>query len=62
MTPAQELARDWIAVSPHLIDVLDWHRRLCGGCDGLRHCPEYHEIIAEYGAGVYGIAVFSPPA
>ena len=50
----------WIAAAPPLIEVLDWHERLCGACRPLRSCPERAEIIAEYGAGEYGIAVFFP--
>lgn len=53
-------AAAWIAASPHLIDVLDWHKGLCGTCGPDRRCGEYHEIIAEYGAGENGTAVFWP--
>ncbi len=66
MTPAEAAAaaraeaQAWIAASPHLIDVLEWHQGLCGACGGLRHCPEYGEIITEYGAGTYGTSVFTP--
>jgi hypothetical protein len=66
MTPAEAAkqaaaqAAAWIAASPHLIDVLDWHQRLCGTCGPGRGCGEYREIIAEYGAGEHGAAVFWP--
>jgi hypothetical protein len=56
---AAEVAR-WVAMSPHLSDVLDWHRSLCSVCGPFRPCAEYDEIISEYGAGAYGISVFYP--
>lgn len=63
MTPAAEAsaaAAAWIAVSPHLIDVLTWHEGLCGTCGWARKCGEYQEILSEYGAGEYGTSVFYP--
>jgi hypothetical protein len=54
------VASAWIAASPNLLEVLDWHRGLCGACQPGRHCAEYGEIIAEYGAGPFGTAVFWP--
>lgn len=59
MSEAAAEASAWIAASPNLIDVLGWHRRLCG-CGPGEHCAEYAEIIAEYGAGPAGSAVFWP--
>jgi hypothetical protein len=53
-------ASAWIAASPNMIVVLDWHRGLCGTCGVGRLCAEYREILAEYGAGEYGATVFSP--
>jgi hypothetical protein len=66
MTPGDTAAeaaaqvQAWVNESPHLIDVLDWHQRLCGACSGLRHCLEWGEILSEYGAGPHGTAVFWP--
>lgn len=54
---ADALASAWIAESPCIIDVLDWHKGL-HGCDP--GCAERMEIVAEYGAGPYGSSVFFP--
>lgn len=59
---ARAAASAWIAASPNLIDVLTWHQQQCGACGTARKCGEYHEILAEYGAGQYGAAVFYPAA
>ena len=63
MTPAAEasaIASAWIAASPHILDVLDWHKGLCETCSTGGRCAERAEIIDEYGAGPYGAAVFWP--
>lgn len=58
---ARAIASEWIAVSPDLIEVLDWHTDLCGTCrPGGGKCAEFREIISEYGAGETGAAVFFP--
>jgi hypothetical protein len=59
---AAAIASAWIARSPSLLDVLAWHRGLCEACTPSRSCGERGEIIAEYGAGPYGSAVFYPAA
>jgi hypothetical protein len=41
--------------------VLGWHTGLCGTCrPGGGKCPEFREIVDEYGAGEYGASVFFP--
>lgn len=50
----------WLAAAPPLPGILSWHRGLCGACGPEWLCDEYREIIAEYGAGPYGAAVFWP--
>lgn len=57
---ASAAASAWIAVSPNLLDVLAWHQDLCPACGPGGKCAEYREIVDEYGAGVYGAAVFWP--
>lgn len=59
MSEAAAEASRWIAASPNLTVVLDWHRRL-HGCGPGEHCAEYAGIIEEYGAGPSGSAVFWP--
>ena len=55
------VASEWIAASPPLLAVLDWHVDLCPGCvRGRPKCAEFREILAEYGAGPSGSAVFFP--
>jgi hypothetical protein len=53
-------ASRWIGESPHILDVLDWHRSACRACTDTLRCAEYGEIICEYGAGEAGAAVFFP--
>lgn len=54
---AAAIASSWIAAAPCIIEVLDWHKGLHGCEPG---CLERMEIVAEYGAGPYGAAVFFP--
>ena len=66
MTPAEQADRAraetgaLIREAAPLIEVMEWHERLCGTCEPLHACPERAEIIEEYGAGVYGITAFYP--
>lgn len=58
---ASAIVSAWIAVSPRLAVVLGWHQDRCPACEPFtRHCAEYHEILAEYGAGPSGPAAFFP--
>lgn len=47
--PRLAAAMAWESLSPPARDVLFWHMGLCRSCRDRPRCPEWHEIIADYG-------------